>query len=376
LFADVSNNKDQGFGDKPPPPPEDTQQYNSPHLPGRIVYGLHSALLKTTHIWRKPAGLPPQDLVKRLIVVQMERLGDTVLAEPALRALRMFYPGAERTFIAPPFASALYAGSGWGNIEPPEALNGFKKKFNGVDLLIDLTSRVETKLARNLGKSGIPYRVGLNRGGRGVYYTHSIKMPDLTIPTREIYLKLPGILGAQPEDAIPRLPHGEDRLERGRNHWQKMDINNPVVLLPGAYYPSQRWSLEDFATVAGVLKRKGLDVAVISGPGEEELGKDLSEQAGVPWKSAPPMVDFIDMLATARIVVCNNTGPLHLAAALSVPTVSTMGPTVPWRWWPHSDAPSIVFRGGSTGAVGNLEKINPLEVAAAALHLSDTISAD
>ncbi|MFC2170560.1 glycosyltransferase family 9 protein [Calditrichota bacterium] len=364
------------FGDSLPPPPEDIQQFDSVHAAGKFAYALRSTLLKATHLGRKPGNLPPRDLVKKIVVVQMERLGDTILAEPALRALRMYYPHAHRTFIAPPFARALYGGSGWGEVQPPDTLTRLKKEYRDCDLLVDLTSRVETKLARRLGRTRIPCRVGLNRGGRGVYFTLPVKMPDITVPTREVFLRLTGILGAQPEDSIPRLPHGEDRLERGRKQWQKLDLNSPAVLLPGAYYPSQRWELKNLVTVAEVLKRKGLDVAVISGPGEDDLGRDLSDEAEVPWRSSPPMVEFMDMLATASVVICNNTGPLHLAAALSVPTVSAMGPTVPWRWWPHSDAPAVVFRGGLSGAVGDMDNINPLEVASAALHLAEKTSSN
>jgi len=93
--------------------------------------------------------IPKPDQVKRLVAVQLERLGDLVLLEPALRALRLLYPEAERVLIAPPVAQELYAGSGWGRIEGPEALENLRD-LGPFDLAVDFTGRVELKVARTL----------------------------------------------------------------------------------------------------------------------------------------------------------------------------------------------------------------------------------
>ncbi len=357
------------FGDSMPPPPSDTRTRDSSHWRGRVFYGLRKKWLRLLHHPEQPGTLIPPDLVSSLLVIQLERLGDLILAEPALRALRRHYPNAKRTLIAPPFARELFAGAGWGEVAPPDAIIGIRKKYGGFDLAVDLTGRVELKIARLLAKSDIPFRVGMDRGGRGVYFTHPVPPPAVTVPTREVYLALTNAIGATAEDSIPRLPCGEDRLERGRKHWEKQNLEDPVVIMPGAHFPAQRWSLQAFATVSRVLQRKGIDIAVIVGPGEEDMGKRLIELEPAALIAAPSMTTFMDLLAASSVVACNNTGPLHLAASLGVPTVSIMGPTVPWRWWPASDAPAIVFRGGSDGPYGHMHEIDPMEVAAAALHL-------
>ncbi len=359
------------FGDSMPPPPEDTRTLDSTHWRGRFAYGLRKKWLRTIHGKPGPGPILSRDHVSSLLVIQLERLGDLILAEPALSALRRQFPQAKRTLVAPPFAKDLFAGAGWGDVAPPEALVGLQQKYGGFDLVVDLTGRVELKIARMLKKSRIPNRVGMDRGGRGVYYTHAVAPPPITLPTREVYLKLTASIGAMSEDAIPRLPSGEDRLARGHEKWSELHLQDPVVIMPGAHFPSQRWALQSFAMVMRVLQRKGVDVAVIVGPGERDMGERLIELEAAPLVIAPPMTTFMDMLAASSVVVCNNTGPLHLAAALGVPTVSTMGPTVPWRWWPVSDEPAIVFRGGSQSAIGDLNAIDPMEVATAALHLYD-----
>ncbi len=364
-------NRPVEFGDPLPPPPEDGTQYDSNRQLGRIGYSMRAKLARMFNPPPEEVAIPQKDLVIRLLVIQLERIGDLVLTEPALRALRLQFPHAERTLIAQSFAREIFGGSGWGEFAAIDQLPDIKRQKKKFDLVVDLTGRVEMKIARSLKKSRIPVRIGLERGGRGVYFTHPIELPDITVPTREIYLGLAEKTGAEREDDIPRLPCGEDRIQRGNETWAQHDYNNPAVIMPGAHYPSQRWSIENFAKVADVIKRKDLDVAVITGPGEKELGDKLADDLSVLHIATPSLSGLMDLLATSSVVLCNNTGPLHIAAALNAPTVSTMGPTVPWRWWPKSEAPSIVFRGGSKKAEGNLDNIDPMEFAAAALHLAE-----
>lgn len=357
------------FGDQPPEPTGDLKQYDSNHWRGRFAYGLRAAWLRATHRKPIPPLIPKPDQVKKLLVVQVEGLGDLVLTEPALRALRMHYPHAERVLVAPPFAQELFAGSGWGTVTTADRLDFLAQEDPPFDIVIDLTNRMEMRNAKRIGRSRIPVRIGYDRGGRGVFYNIARPMPEITVPTRQLHTRLVSIVGAEPTDDIPRLPRGEDRLRRGREHWKKMKLTRPVVLMPGSTYPEARWQLEGFATVGQALKKQDVEVAVIAGPGEEALGTELSEQLRVPLRSGPSMLELMDLLATASALLTNNTGPLHVAGALQTPTVSSMGPAVPWRWWPVYDAPAIVFRGGSDTREGDLTRIDPLEVTAALLHL-------
>ncbi len=358
------------FGDTLPRAPMRTRQPNAVRTLPIIAYAVYGAWLKTTHPSPPAPMIPAADQVKRLLAVQLERLGDLVLIEPALRALRLLFPGAERVLIAPPAAKDLYAGTGWGEILPPDELEKLgKDRESSFDLAVDLTGRVEYRIARTLARSGIEHRIGYDRAGRGVYHTLPLLWPDISLPMRSVYLALAQALGSTMNDSVPRLPRGDDRLQRGRALWREHRIDSPVVLLPGAYQPQQRWALDNFAVAGRTLLKQGVETAVVCGPGEEGFAGALAQEIEVPLVSGPSMIELMDLLATSRVAVCNNTGPLHLAAALGVATISTMGPTIPWRWWPVSDAPAIVFRAGSQGAVADMKLIDPLEVAAAVLHL-------
>ncbi len=360
------------FGDTLPPPPEDTDQPVSSHALGRFGHGLREALLRTFNPPNPPLRVPPPEEVRRLLVVQNERLGELVLAEPALRGLRTHYSEAERVLIAPEFAEDLFGGTGWGSFRSPSALKRLSKESPAFDLAVDLTVRPEIRVAQLLARGRIRHQIGFERGGRGVYATVPVPFPPITMPMREVYLQINAKLDAMPDDSIPRLPRGGDRLERGYQAWRNLELRDPVVLMPGAHNARQRWPVKAFAMLGQALRRQDIPVAVICGPGEEQLGKAVASSVEAPLCPAPMITELMDMIACSRLVVCNNSGPLHLAAALGVPTISTMGPTAPWRWWPVSDASAIVFRGESNGAEGDFERIDPLEVAAAALHLLET----
>lgn len=360
------------FGDPCPPAPARTRQPLSESLHGRIFYGSRAKWLRLTHLRRPKPIVPKPDQVERLLVVQDERLGDLILTEPALRALRFHFPEAERTFICPPFGQELYAGSGWGNIQGMDYLEEMVgKRQPDYDLVIDFTGRVEIQIAKMLAGTGIPARVGFDRGGREVYLTNPVAFPEITIPMREAYLSLTRSIDAKTIDPIPALPCGKDRLERGWRAWTETGLVKPVVMMPGAHYPEQRWAPENFVKVGQTLKREGVELAVITGPGEEHLGSVIAKTLKIPHVSALSITELMDRLATAQAAICNNTGTLHMAAALGIPTVSTMGPTIPWRWWPAGSKPAIVFRGGSNERVGYLDRIDPVEASAAILHLLD-----
>ncbi|HEB83743.1 MAG TPA: hypothetical protein ENI92_01945, partial [Bacteroidetes bacterium] len=228
------------FGDRLPPPPRDTRQPASVRRLGRFAYGLRAGWLHLTHRRTTPPLPLPPEHVGRLLAVQCERLGDLVLAEPTLRALRLHYPDAERVLIAQPYAAELFAGTGWGEFRPPKALEELRGEAP-FDLVVDLTGRVETRIARTLARARIPFRLGYDRGGRGVFHTASLPWPEITLPMREVYYRLAAALGAEAGDTIPRLPRGEQRLARGREAWRAQGLRDPVLLLPGAFFPEQCW---------------------------------------------------------------------------------------------------------------------------------------
>lgn len=127
-----------------------------------------------------------------------------------------------------------------------------------------------------------------------------------------------------------------------------------VVVHPGAAYPSRRWPSDRFAEVASVLSRRGHDVVVTGGADERSLAEAVAWHAEL--RSDAVLAGRTDLLglaaqvASARLVVCGDTGLAHLATAFGTPSVLLFGPMPPSRWGPIGDGPhQVLWHGTDVG---------------------------
>jgi ADP-heptose:LPS heptosyltransferase len=111
-----------------------------------------------------------------------------------------------------------------------------------------------------------------------------------------------------------------------------------VVVHPGAAYPARRWPADRFAAVAAALHRAGHQVVISGAAAERGLAVAVAELAGLDRADVlagrTDVLDLAALLATARLVVCGDTGVGHLATAYGVPSVLLFGPTPPAEWGP------------------------------------------
>jgi heptosyltransferase II len=107
-----------------------------------------------------------------------------------------------------------------------------------------------------------------------------------------------------------------------------------VVLAPGAVGPSKRWPASAYATLARRLLGDGLAVWVVGGPGEKAITEEIVGDTAARDFTGTDLREAILALAAATAAVSNDSGLLHVAAALGTPTVGIFGPTSPWHWAP------------------------------------------
>ncbi|HEY8549220.1 MAG TPA: lipopolysaccharide heptosyltransferase I [Vicinamibacterales bacterium] len=148
-----------------------------------------------------------------------------------------------------------------------------------------------------------------------------------------------GVRDARP--VFPLVVPPSTIVERVRASLQLRDDEPYVVLNPGAAWPNKRWPADRFGRLAAHIRsRHGWRSAVTWGPGEEGIAAEVVRASGGAAAVAPSttLPDLVALLASARLVVAGDTGPLHLAAALGRPVVGLFGPTDPARngpWWPE-----------------------------------------
>jgi heptosyltransferase II len=107
-----------------------------------------------------------------------------------------------------------------------------------------------------------------------------------------------------------------------------------VALAPGAVGPAKRWPAAAYAALSRRLLAEGFAVWVLGGPGEKSLAREIVGDTEARDFTAADLRQAILALAAAAAAVSNDSGLLHVAAALGTPTIGIFGPTSPWHWAP------------------------------------------
>ena len=201
--------------------------------------------------------------------------------------------------------------------------------------------------------SGAGRRIGLAPAYRrealaGACYTRTVTPPPGTRHVVDINLSLADALGLA--TTVGAAPDGTFLLG-GRG---PAPLSEAVVLLPGTGGRGKAWPVASFAALARELASRGSPVTVAWGPGERPLAEAVVEASGSGVALAPPtsVVELATLLAGSCAVVGGDTGPVHLAAALGVPTAAVFVATDPERNGPRGPRVRIVSSARSGARAG------------------------
>jgi heptosyltransferase II len=178
--------------------------------------------------------------------------------------------------------------------------------------------------------AGIPERIGYSRNHRGQLLTQRVPEGPGPEPTVEHYLKIIDTLGLPRLIDAPLIFVTEDEEQKfDKRHTEFR--RSYIAFIPGAQYgPSKCWPEEYFSELADlVAEHFGLKTYILPGRGEEAIAQRIVEGAKRKDSVEVKLLDIVDLkvcLSRATAVVSNDTGPRHIAAALSTPTVVFMGP--------------------------------------------------
>ncbi len=296
--------------------------------------------------------------VKSVFVFPLKRLGDAVLSIPAFRAIKESLPQSRVTVFAPSYVmDILERIPSIDSIVPYSSKTSFFKKArrvrklfdNPFDLAVDLTCDYTIEGAVLCHLSGAGYRVGYDTWKRGFLFNRPVRHDTGPIPVVDEVLHIVQSIGLDTEDKSLGISASREALETARKFLRFKNVKENSLVIgihPGGYYPTQRWLSERFSEVADkLIEQHKAHVVLMGGPNEEELIDRIKS----PMRNQPivflnqPIRDFLGLIQTCHMLICNNSGPLHMASAVGTPTVSTMGPTLPERWWPQGKE-NIVLR--------------------------------
>lgn len=287
-----------------------------------------------------------------IAVFRALQLGDLVCALPALRALRATHSGAHLALIGLPWARQLQPRlselvdeviefPGYPGLEEQPVELGAVASFLAAmrerrfDLSVQLhgSGPVSNVVVAQLGaRDSIgTYRLGDWQPGPG-YVRHDPRLSEV-----DRLLAVTRGNGMPDDDAIPHLAvTDEDRAEL-RRAVPEIDGGTTVVLHPGGRDPLRRWNAEGFAAVADRIADRGMRVVLTGLDEDRAIHRSVSEHATHPPRSLAGMLSlgaFMALLASARLVVTNDTATSHLAAAVDAPAVTVFVATDPQRWAP------------------------------------------
>ena len=148
-------------------------------------------------------------------------------------------------------------------------------------------------------------------------------------------LALPPDAPLPPEWPLPELKVAPGEIESWRRRLGLNSERRPVIVFaPGAVGPSKRWPASAYAAIARHLIAEEFAVWVVGGPEEKSLAAEIIGDTNARDLTGHDLRNAILALAAASIAVSNDSGLLHVAAALGTPSIGIFGPTSPWHWAP------------------------------------------
>jgi ADP-heptose:LPS heptosyltransferase len=294
--------------------------------------------------------------VERIVLLRaLAGLGDLLCVVPALRALRAAFPQAQIALIGLPqirawvdryqaYVDALIEFPGFPGL--PER----STQLAQIPAFLADMQQQKFDLAIQLHGSGIitnPLTVLLGAKRTAGFYLSGQYCPDTTafLPWVESeseirrYLRLLEFLG------IPAQGEGLE-FPLGQTDWQAFEAiakthhlspGNYVCVHPGASVVERRWLPEQFARVADELAHRGLQVVLTGSASEKSLAQQVSQSmqsSAIDLTGCTSLGALAVLLHQSRLLVCNDTGVSHLAAALRVPSVVIFSQSDPNRWSP------------------------------------------
>ncbi|WP_457572149.1 glycosyltransferase family 9 protein [Desulfovulcanus sp.] len=154
---------------------------------------------------------------------------------------------------------------------------------------------------------------------------------------REVYarkLKSLAIATIAAPAALAGIKWDDDWLKA----WQKLYLPTlkpeNILIFPGSGHPAKNWPLDNFLRLAKSLQKDNEKIQFVLGPVEVEKNIQISEFPIITPKNCSDLNELITILARAKMVIGNDSGPMHLAGYMSIPGISLFGPTSPKQWAP------------------------------------------
>lgn len=302
---------------------------------------------------------------KNILIIKPSALGDIVMALPALSSLRASFPDAKISwFVRSEYAPLLDSvdgiddiilfdrrllGKWWYNPKAFAALVHLVARLRRADFdfVIDLQGLLRTALFAWLARCKKRFGMKVSREFAGLFYTHKITRDDKSIHLIDYYQKIASAAGASVKSCKVNLRPTSRAVDSIAGLLTEHGIRSDryAVFVPGSAQAFKCWPVQNFAALADKVRSTfDLPIIAVGTIAEKELAQMLKSASNVQITDLAGLTDIPQLTALlggAKVVVSNDTGPGHIAAALGVPVVLIFGATNPARIRPYGRAGAV-----------------------------------
>ncbi len=298
--------------------------------------------------------------VKRILVVKLRSIGDTVLATPSLTALRRFVPNAQIDILLEDWVAPLLSGQPFvdnviavGKSSSERLRVALRLRHQRYDIAFNLHGG--TTATFFTVASTAKHRVGVADYQYSFLYNHLLSSSSDFWQTEfthsaEQQLALLGSAGVPVEDR-PKTHLVVDQEAAARIRTARASGMNDeggfALLHPASAFATKQWPTANFAKTAEFLAAKGIQTIAVASKKESIVLEDLKKLSAVPILTFDDLTlpEITALAAQAKVFIGNDSGIAHIAAAVGTPSVVVFGSSNRNHWRPWTDAPNeIVFK--------------------------------
>lgn len=287
-----------------------------------------------------------EKIFKKILIIQLRRIGDILLTTPAIKTLKKNYPQSYIAFLTEPMGYEILERNPYLNeiIISKDRSIKYRIKLikeirkRGFDLVLDFLGSCGTALISYFSKA--KYRVGFDLRYRGRLYNYRVKrdgLAEYTVNTRLRLLKSLGIESLEKEldFFIPEKAERKVALFLKDKEISKKDLI--ITIAPLSRRQARIWGKEKFAELADrLIKEYKAKIIFIWGPGErekiEKIVSLMKEESIISFKTS--LKEVAALIELSDLFISNDNGPMHIAVAVKTPTLTIYGPSDERCWCP------------------------------------------
>lgn len=293
-----------------------------------------------------PSRTNPLSGISSILLIRPGGIGDAIHLIPAINAFRTAYPNARIDILAEGRNSSVFALSGSvDKIFHYEKLSKLLSVlWSKYDVVIDTeqSHRLSAIVARLVRA---PVKIGFDTNNRRRMFTHCISYSqnDYEVNCFANLLNPLEIDSKDMEIKIPFLSVPEDDSGKVAELLKPLHDKPFMVLFPGASIPERRWGADRFRIVAEKLSVNGMKIVVVGGKEDRLQGEIITNGAvGLNLAGKTSLQETAAIIHKSLLLVSGDSGILHLAVGLGVPTVSLFGPGRAHKWAPRGDCHIVI----------------------------------